>query len=295
MKKSILTIGAIALNAVLLASCNGAKDYSVKREDVKELSKEEVNETVASRPEGFEELYKVYSDNNIVSLKETITYEGKGGKTESSLIYDFETASVSIAFSCSREDYKYNYSFNAYLEDNKYLYGLDLHVENYPIMGYKKEDVDGIGIMTVPYVDHTKSGDVKIKGEAYYESSMWDNYVCDLVTNISLAKEQIFSAEVKVYATEDKLYYWSEASSDNSVNYHEIGVCENNLSRYNSVETTSYKQERKLEYFEKNQLDGMNKDFSAYEESLSNNSINVIQLFRYGMLTLDSLVEAYID
>ncbi len=104
MKKSILTIGAIALNAVLLASCNGAKDYSVKREDVKELSKEEVNETLASRPEGVEELYKVYSDNNIVSLKETITYDGKGGKTESSLIYDFETASVSIAFSCSRED-----------------------------------------------------------------------------------------------------------------------------------------------------------------------------------------------
>ena len=92
MKKRILTIGAIALNAILLASCNGAKDYSVKREDVKELSKEEVNETLASRPDGFEELYKVYSDNNIVSLKDTLTYEAEGRKIESSLIYDFETA-----------------------------------------------------------------------------------------------------------------------------------------------------------------------------------------------------------
>lgn len=297
MKKSILTIGAIALNAVLLASCNSAKDYSVKREDVKELSKEEVNETLASRPEGFEELYKVYSDNNIVSLKDTLTYEAEGMKVESSLIYDFETASVYITFSSSREDYKYNYSFNAYLEDNKYLYGLDLHVENYPIMGYKKEDVAGIGTMTVPYVDHTKSGDAKIKGEANYDSLLWDNYVCGLVTNISLAKDVAFQVGVgvKVYATEDKLYYWSEASLDNPANYHEIGVCENNLVRYNLVETNSYKKEMKLEYFEKNQLDGMNKDFSAYEESFSINNISVVQLFTMGLLNLDSLVEAYMD
>ncbi len=170
-----------------------------------------------------------------------------------------------------------------------------MHVENYPIMGYKQEDVAGIGTMTVPYVSYTKSGDAKIKGEAYYKSMMWDNYVCGLVTNISLSKEVAFSVEVKVYATEDKSYYWSEASSDNSVNYHEISVCENNLFRYNSVETTSFKKERKLEYFEKNQLDGMNKDFSAYEESLSNNSISVIQLFTMGLLNLDSLVETYID
>ena len=126
MKKSILTIGAIAVSGILLASCNGAKDYSVKREDVNELSSEEANALIASRSNKYDELYETYTNNGYVSLKDTINYETEDYKYESSVIYDIATCSFYIDYSKTdtKDNYKCSYTLFAYLNNDKYTYGL---------------------------------------------------------------------------------------------------------------------------------------------------------------------------
>ena len=293
MRKSILGLGVLAVSVLTLASC-GEKGYSVRREDAKEISKEDVQKLYNSIDQ--EEALKILSDNNVVSVKDTYYYYDYKGNYSYTYEFalDIETGSVSLKYDTAFENRKTSYSIFGFLDNDKYLYCMDLHVENYPIYTTEEKEVPGVGYVESASVDRTISGDAKVRGEidnTHSFSSMCTSHV----GNIPFSKAFLSLDNTKTYATEDESYYWTELNIDDPVKRHEIGVSENKLLRYQLIDTASIKFETKSFYFNKNQLDSK-KDISNYVYcgfTLDSYLLYSEPRSRSG-LNIESLVEEYI-
>lgn len=297
MRKSILGLGVLAVSVLTLASC-GEEGYSVRREDAKEISKEDVQKSLISYDE--KEALKIFSDNNVVSVKDTYYYyDYKGNHSYTyEFALDIETGSVSLKYDTTFENHKTSYSIFGFLDNDKYLYCMDLHVENYPIYTTELKEVPGIGYVESPSVDRTISGDAKVRGEITIvdnQPSISSMCVLGHVGTIPFSKDYLSLDNTKTYATEDESYYWTELNMDDPVKRHEIGVSENKLLRYQLIDSASFKLETKAFYFDKNQLDSK-KDISNYVDcgfTLDSVSLYSEPRFRSG-LNIESLIEEYI-
>lgn len=273
MKKRFLTLSITLLSGIFLASCGETNDfetpYATKRDGLKEISQEEANNIIASRPTDIDALYKTYSDQNYKSIKATEKTVFGDITEDFTFVYDLDTLSFSIDYSKegTRDDlsFKYNYNIFAYFENSNYVYSFDLHFENYPIYKLEETEVSGIGTIETSVVASTKTGDIKFKGNT---ESSFTNYVQQMplsfIGNISLKSSLAASEYASFFTNEKQTYFWSEFENENQ---HVISVSENNLIRYESEETSNLIVRRKWDYFNNNQLDSKNNDFSSYTES----------------------------